>query len=1400
MSLLNVGLDIGSTTAKAVVTDSEGQLIFFRYIRHHADVFSVVISLLREISPYAGSEPVSFTLTGSVGLGMAEKYSLPFVQEVVAATRWVETLHPQVSTLIDIGGEDAKIVYFREGGASELRMNGNCAGGTGAFIDQMALLLGISVEEMDAYASRSSRIYPIASRCGVFSKTDVQNLISKHVDKADIVASVFRAVAVQTATTLSHGCDVKPSVLLCGGPLSFISGLRKAFMDYLQLPATDFVIPEHSHLIPAWGAALCKGGEQKVRLAELLTLLENDMRVKPVKAAGRLKPIFCSEEEYEAWKQEKGSFHIDRASLAQHTGPAYLGIDSGSTTTKIVVIDSRERLLFSYYTSNNGDPVQAVKEGLRQLQQECEQAGCSLELYGGCSTGYGEDLIKAAFQLDTGVIETMAHYLAARHIRPDVSFILDIGGQDMKAIFTDQGLLSRMEINEACSSGCGSFLETFARTLEYEIPDFARLACTASAPCDLGTRCTVFMNSKVKQVLREGASVGDIAAGLSFSVVKNCLYTVLKLKDTSEMGDTIVVQGGTLRNDSIVRALELLTGKTVYRSDLPELMGAYGCALYAQTVPGRKVSVPRLLERTSCEIRTIRCRGCENRCLVQSYRFSAENVYYAGNKCEKIFSNRGNQVSGGYNVYTDKYRLLFERPVTGRGDFTIGIPRCLHMYEEYPFWHALFEACGIRIVLSERSTFPSYEAGVRSVMSDNICFPAKLVHSHIYDLMAKKVDRIFFPYVIYEQMEGKGGMDSFNCPIVSGYSDVIKSAITPDIPVDAPVISFKDRKLLARQCREYLSALPIDPALIPAAISHAWKAQEEYKRELLEVNRTCYQQACEQGALVVLLAGRPYHTDPLIQHKLADLIAAMGVTVLTEDIARREDSPGKEESHFISRWAYAGRIMKAARWATLQPQEIHYMQMTSFGCGPDAFLLDEVGALLRRYGKAFTLLKVDDVNNIGSLKLRVRSVIESLRFSRKEARPPLPFVTTASYEKPDRKRKIIAPHFTGFISPLLPAIFELAGYEMEILPPSDTESAEYGLRYANNEVCYPATLVVGDILKALRSGVYDPAQTAVAITQTGGQCRASSYISLIKKAMADAGFAEVPVISIAMGSGLVNEQPGFRIDWLRVLPMVVTTVLYSDCISKFYYASVVREKSCGEATRLRDHYLDAARPVIVKNDRKQLIRLLAEAATAFDRIVREDVCLPKVGIVGEIYLKYNSFSHKDIVRWLVDRRIEVIPPLLTPFFLQSFVNTQVNRQTYLERTTVPGFVVTGVYKLISRHIARINREAAAFRYFTPFTDIFKEAHRAREVVSLSAQFGEGWLLPAEVISCARSGHYNVISLQPFGCIANHVISKGIEKRIKSLYPRMNLLSLDFDSGVSDVNVINRLLLFVDHLK
>ncbi len=1397
---MKIGLDIGSTTAKGIVINDRGEVQFSMYERHQADVRGAVSNFLRAVEEKLGPLEASVALTGSVGMGVAERLGLPFVQEVVAATRYVREMHPGISTIIDIGGEDAKIVFLKPGGNSDLRMNGNCAGGTGAFIDQMALLLGVDPDGLDALAAKAERRYPIASRCGVFSKTDVQNLMSKNVDKADIAASIFHAVAVQTIVTLSRGCDIKPKILFCGGPLTFISSLRKAFSDYLGLKPEDYVVPDKGNMVPAWGTALSAPSGELYTPARLLEMLENagTEKFEPI---DRLEPIFASETRYEEWKAEKANNPVSIAPLSGHRGDAWLGIDSGSTTTKIVVTDDQDRVIFSRYASNNGNPIKAVKDGLEELVEECSQAGVDLRIKGSCVTGYGEDLIKAAFGLDGGIIETIAHYLAARKIDPKVSFILDIGGQDMKAIFVDNGVLNRMELNEACSSGCGSFIETFARSLGYPLEKFAREACLGSMPCDLGTRCTVFMNSKVKQMLREGASIGDIAAGLSYSVIKNCLFKVLKLKKTEELGEHIVVQGGTMRNDSIVGALEVLTGAKVSRSSMPELMGAYGCALCAHESIARPepVAPQQLLETAGYTVRQIQCHGCENVCYVHKYVFDNGNVFYSGNKCEKVFSNRGEKAAKGRNMSAEKYTLLFNRPMADGGRLTLGIPRSLNMFENYPFWQALFEACGIGVKLSSPSTFRQYEQGVHSVMSDNICFPAKLVHSHIYDLVEKRVDRIFFPYVVFEKQEGAHSRNSFNCPIVSGYSEVVKSAIDPSIPVDSPVITFKDRRQAEICCAEYLATLGVDKKTIKQAFEKAWQAQEDFERQIREKNIMAFEESRAAGKLTILLAGRPYHTDPLVQHKLSDMIADMGVTVITEDIVRGDQTDMSGEAHLVSQWAYINRILHAARWVAEQGDDVHFVQMTSFGCGPDAFLLDEVKTILNRRGKSLTLLKIDDVNNIGSIKLRVRSVVESLRFGSHAGRKTDPFLTTKKFTKEERHRTILIPYFTDYISPLIPSILELAGYKVEQLPESDAATVDYGLMYANNEVCYPATLVVGDLLKALDSGKYDLDNTAVIITQTGGQCRASNYIALIKKGIADAGYTQVPVLSMAFGSGLMNEQSGFTIPWARIMPVALAAILYGDCISKFYFASVVREKDKGAAMKLRLHYLDECKKVIATGRTKDIYKLIGEAAEAFDSIVEERE-LPKVGVVGEIFLKFNSFAHKNIVNWLVDQGVEVVPPILTDFFMQSFVNRKVKKQTHIVKSSVPEFLPDLAYSIVWSKIRKVNELGSRFRYFYPFHDIFKTAEKGKNIVTLSAQFGEGWLLPAEVAGYAEQGVNNVISLQPFGCIANHIVSKGVEKKIKKLYPDMNLLSLDFDSGVSDVNVTNRLMLMTNNLR
>ena len=1402
MKPYKAGLDVGSTTAKIAVIDDTERLVFSKYIRHQADIFRTVPALFDELRRHTGDRPVSLAVTGSVGMGLAERFGLQFEQEVAAATTYAQHAYPDASTMIDIGGEDAKIVYLNPDGPADLRMNGNCAGGTGAFIDQMAILLGVSVDELSELALRAQRIYPIAARCGVFSKTDVQNLISKQAAPADIAASIFHAVAVQTVVTLSHGCDITPRILLCGGPLTFIPALRKAFADYLKLAPGDFIAPDDAHLLPARGTALrCRG--ENGRPADELARLLRTAPTGHLQQTRRLPVLFGSPEEYAVWKEEKARNRMERAALEGYDGPAYLGVDSGSTTTKIVVTDEQDRLLFRHYAPNNGNPVAAVRNGLERLRDACDRAGARLRISGSCSTGYGEDLIRSAFDLGGGIIETIAHYLSARHIDPDVSFILDIGGQDMKALFIENDTLCRMEINEACSSGCGSFIETFARSLNYTAADFAETACGSSAPCDLGTRCTVFMNSKVKQVLREGASVSDISAGLAYSVARNCLYKVLKIKNLSELGNHIVVQGGTMRNDAVVRAFERLTGISAYRSDLPELMGAYGCALHARRETRTAETSPdELLQTARYTTRELQCRGCENRCTVQKYLFDGQRTFYSGNKCEQVFSNRGTENGRGENASAEKYALLFDRaeePGGPEGGPLIGIPRCLNLYENYPFWHALFRAAGIRTLLSAPSTFSRYEAGVHSVMSDNICFPAKLAHSHIYDLAERGADRIFMPYVILEQNEDPRTANSYNCPIVSGYSDVIRSAVHPSVPVDSPVLSFREPRHALAGCVAYLRTLGVDERTARRAVEKGFEAQREYERQVAELNRRIYRKSKEEGRLTLLLAGRPYHTDPLVQHKLAELIASMGVSVITEDIVRRDDTVPLPDTHMVSQWAYTNRILKAARWVAGKGSHVHMVQITSFGCGPDAFLLDEVAGLLRRYGKSLTQLKVDDVNNVGSLKLRVRSLIESLKLNRRRTLRTRPFATTARYTARDRKRKILVPYFTDYVSPLIPPLFRLAGYDMEVLPLSTPDSAECGLKHANNEVCYPATLIVGDIVQALQSGRYDLSRTAVAITQTGGQCRASNYLALIKNALVEAGFAQVPVLSLSFGSGLSNDQSGFRIHWTRILRITLDVVLFGDCLSKFYHASVVREKTPGEARRLRDYYLEAARGPILRNDPAGLRKLLAQAARDFDSIVTDEV-RPRVGVVGEIFLKFNSFAHKNVVQWFIDRKVEVVPPTLAGFFLQGFVNRRVRHETYVKRDRTPAFVTGWIYRQVCREMERFDAIGSAFRHYTPFTDIFEEAEHAEAAVSLSAQFGEGWLLPAEIISFVRSGVHNVVSLQPFGCIANHIVARGVEKKLKTLYPQLNLLALDFDGGVSDVNVVNRLHLMLDHLK
>ncbi len=1500
----HIGLDVGSTTAKIVVIDNLGKLVFSRYERHNAHVAELVENYFTEIKEKLRSQEndilVNICVTGSVGMATAEQLHAEFVQEVVAASIYARNTYPEAKALIDIGGEDAKVIFFKSNGGMELRMNGNCAGGTGAFIDQMSVLMGVDNLKMSELAMKSTHIYPMAARCGVFAKTDIQNLMSRNLPEEDIAASIFHSIAVQTITTLSHGMTFEAPILLCGGPLTFLPALRKAFCNYMKLSADDFIISENSNLIPALGCAYrAKSLAEKTptdftnstdRLAPTLSTLISRLKNETnIEWHSNLMPLFKNEEEHKNWLKSKELFSAETKPLQKGKQQIVIGIDSGSTTTKIVALrlnsshtdltDLTDKetvcdtdIVFTNYRLNLGNPIKAVADGLTALKEEAKNRGAELEVVGSCSTGYGEELIKAAFGLDSGIIETMAHERAAASLMPDVSFILDIGGQDMKAIFVEKGAVVRMELNEACSSGCGTFIQTFANSLGYNVADFAKLACQSKAPCDLGTRCTVFMNSKVKQVLREGATIADISAGISYSVIKNCLYKVLKLHGNDNLGGKIVVQGGTMRNDAVVRAFELLTHTEVARSNMPEMMGAYGCALHAVAelshtdltdLTDKVSSLDELLSLAHYETKQLQCHGCENNCYVSRYTFANGNKYYSGNKCERVFNNKGENAIKGENIYTYKYKLLFDRETVKTHDapkqrIRVGIPRILNMYEEYPFWNALLRAAGFDIVLSSESTFGKYEGALNTVMSDNICFPAKLAHSHLKELNENpEVDCILMPYVVYEHNDDpEHSLNSFNCPVVSGYSDVIKSVIDLQKPLDAPVINFAQPKALEKQIIEYLKGLGVSKKTAKAALQQAIAAQQEYttaiKKKALDIlykdkdknedTSDCKSDGKQRTSnLTILLAGRPYHTDPLVQHKLSEMIANLGVNVISDDIVRsdevtqadsigvsRDPSTYQAETYLVKQWAYMNRIMKSAQWAAEQGDDIHFVQMTSFGCGPDSFIQDEIRDIMRRHNKPFTLLKIDDVSNIGSLKLRVRSLVESLRGVKSEEQraknqtkanhkvqnsnlKPQSLLQTKVFTQQDVHRKILAPFMTEYLTPIIPPILKLIGYDVEVLPMSDEASAELGLKFANNEVCYPATLIVGDIIKALKSGKYDLQNTAVVMSQTGGQCRATNYAGLIKRAMVSNGFQDVPLITLGVtastgeASGSTddkqdyNEQDGFNVPWLKYSQIIITAILYGDAINEMYNACIVRERKKGIAKTLRDKYMRLIDEPIAHNSAKGLIKLLEQAAKEFNEMTI-DRDLPKVGIVGEIFLKFNPFSHQFLEKYIISKGIEVVPPLLAPFFLQEFVNVEVQKHMRLSCAKVPDFVVKGAYQaLIGRRLRQVNKAASKFRYFRRFTNIYDDAKEVDGLVSLAAQFGEGWLLPADIVGYIRDGVDNIISLQPFGCIANHVISKGIEKRLHDRFPQLNLVSLDFDSGVSEVNVTNRLLLFLDSI-
>ena len=1411
--IFKAGIDIGSTTAKMVIYDYNYNMIFKSYVRHNADIKETLLSILENLQSRYGDLKLSLSITGTAGMGICEKTGISFVQEVIASSTAIRKIYPYARTLIDIGGEDAKIIVFDDNFKADIRMNGNCAGGTGAFIDQMAILLDVHPSELSNLSKQAISIYPMASRCGVFAKTDVQTLISRDIPKSDIAKSIFQAVAIQTINTLAKGFEIKPKILFTGGPLTFLPELKRTFLTLLNATEDDMYTIENPELTAAIGAAFSEEEYQTIiNVSNFTKLVKNISTNVKISNSKHREALFSNQEEYKKWQEDHSKNKVKSALIETvNNKNTFLGIDSGSTTTKIVIIDDEGKVVLKHYRNNNGNPVGAVMNGLIEIKKELESKNININIARTAVTGYGEDLIKAAFNIDEGIVETMAHYRGAKAFDDKVSFILDIGGQDMKAIFIKDGIIENIEINEACSSGCGSFIETFARGMGYKVDDFADIACASTSPCDLGSRCTVFMNSKVKQSLREGSSASDISAGLAKSVTLNCFTKVLKITDTSILGNHIVVQGGTFKNSAVLRSVEKFLNRKVIRPDISELMGAYGCALLAldtfnnnEKIQTTFIGLDNLQEANDYERKQLTCKGCENLCTITRLKFKDAKSFYTGNKCERIFSNKGiSERKYGMDITQKKLSLLFDRPLAPASDEikgVIGIPRVLNMYQNFPFWATILVECGYRVQLSSPSSMVISDKGSGTVMSDNICFPAKIANGHIYDLIESKVDRIFYPSVVLEKSESDGSVNSYNCPVVTGYPDVIESSISPlskyGIPFDAPTISFLNEDLLYKGCKNYfVKVLGINKKDFNKAFKKALEEQVRVKKELKIEGDKIINYAKETQTPTILIVSRPYHIDPLINHKIPETIASFGINVLTEDGLDIDES--LSDVQVLTQWSYPNKMFKACLWASYQKDiKLEVIQINSFGCGPDATTSDEIKSILNSYNKNPTLIKVDEISSPGSIKLRIRSMIESMKMkdsflpSEKPER-----IIIKRYEK-NEKRKILVPKFGHFYDPMILTLLEKSGYETISLPDPDFESVELGLRYANQDICYPATIIVGDIIRAVQTGKYNPDEIAAGISQTGGQCRASNYASLIKKGLINAGYPDVPVVTV--GLTVSNDQPGFELSKMDMMKEGIIAMPFADAISTMYYYTACREVKKGESLSMANKYIGLHPKDFSLKDTDKLLK---QAVAEFNSIETMDYELPKVGLVGEIYVKYNNFANGDVCDWLMSKGMEVIVPPIFDFFVQKVISEQVNKETYARDVSLFGYYGSKLSeKVIDVRIDSINQIMSKFKGFKPLHHIRQIAENASKVTAMTNQFGEAWLLPGEIATFAEDKVNNILCLQPFGCIANHIIARGIETRLKNRYPNLNLLYLDMDAGASEVNTINRLEFFIRSAK
>ncbi|MBR5228623.1 MAG: 2-hydroxyacyl-CoA dehydratase [Firmicutes bacterium] len=1395
---MKLGIDVGSTTVKLVLMEDDGNIIYKRYERHMSNVFEKVGELLNDLaSVYDGDTHV--VITGSGGLSLATKMGITFEQEVVTCSEAVEHLIPETDVVIELGGEDAKITFYE--GTIEQRMNGTCAGGTGAFIDQMAVLLNTDAEGINEAAKNYKTIYPIAARCGVFAKTDIQPLINEGAAQEDLAVSIFQAVVNQTISGLACGRTIKGNVAFLGGPLSFMSELRKRFIETLGLKDENVIFPSDSQYYVAIGAALMSGKYPTHAVSALVERIQAPDMVEESETK-HLPALFETEEDYRKFTERHEQNRVGRKDISQAKGPAFLGIDAGSTTTKAALTDSEGNLLYTFYRNNEGNPVETSRTMLKELYSIMPE---ELFIAYTVTTGYGEGLIKAAFGADHGEIETIAHYRAARAFQPAVDFILDIGGQDMKCIKIKDGAIYNIMLNEACSSGCGSFIETYAKSVNMNVIDFAAEAVKSDSPVDLGTRCTVFMNSKVKQAQKEGATIGDISAGLSYSVIKNALYKVIKLRDVSEAGEHIIVQGGTFLNDAILRSIELILDRDVIRPDISGVMGAYGAALIGME---RYAGIGKsgIADKDAVDSFTMknvhaRCGLCENNCQLTISRFGDGSRFITGNRCERG-AGASKSTNDEYNLFKYKYQKLFEYEPLAEKDAVrgaIGIPRVLNMHENYPFWFTFLTELGFRVVLSPVSSKEMYESGMDTIASDTACYPAKLVHGHIKWLIKSGVKTIFYPSINYELIEDAGANNHFNCPVVAMYPEVIAGNMDDQIEeagVDFmhPFLPYYDDKRLGERLFEEFGKFGVRKDQVIKAMNAARAEDKKFKDDIIRKADEIIDHIEETGMNAIILAGRPYHLDPEINHGIDQVITSFGFAVLTESsVAHRSNL--KRPIRVLDQWMYHTRLYKAADYAGSR-DDMDLIQLNSFGCGLDAVTTDQVEEILSAKNKLYTVLKIDEGSNLGAARIRIRSLKAAIEerekhkiYHKDESKP---FERVIFTEKMKEEYTIIVPQMAPMQFDLIETAFREGGYKAVVLPSVDKNAVEVGLKYINNDACYPTIVSLGQIISALQSGEFDLDKTAVVMTQTGGGCRASNYIALLRKALKELGMEQIPVVSINIVG--LESNPGMKFTPKFVIS-VFLACLYGDLFMRLTNATRPYEKVPGSVNALYQKWNEIARANVKDRSLSRFKKIVKQIVKEFDEIELLDIKKPKVGVVGEILVKYHPNANNDIVSIIENEGGEAVVPELLDFFMYNLKNHDFNYEKMAGSYKMKMFGRIGM-KVIYFYRNIINRELNNSKRFDAPHHIDKIAEKAETVTSLGTQCGEGWLLAGEMTELIDSGVPNIVCLQPFACLPNHVTGKGMIKPLRKHNPLTNIVAIDYDPGASDVNQLNRIKLMM----